>query len=779
MIVNTVGPPGAKMFFVGEAPGEEEDKLGQPFKGDAGKVLDWLLSQSRISRAECLIGNVARERPPGNKISLFFEDSKLTIPKQKLINWIAQLKAEIELHQPNVIVALGAIALWALTGEKRISEFRGTILPSTLVPGVKVLPTFHPSAVRRQWNLYWTVLMDLKKAQHHSTFRNIPPDKRVLVQASSANDFILYCNALKQQGNYVSVDIETCQPGSHISILGIASSPSYAMSVRLIEGSHPTLRPKDEIDLWRAVAELLDNNQVIMQNAPYDTGVILMNQGIRVRKLWMDTLLAAHVCWPETPRDLGFLASICLDVPAWKHTSKWDAMMYNAADAANTYGIALFLAKELEKLGVEDTFNLEMREISPSLMMQLRGIPVNMERRDVLLQEHTAMRDRAEMQLNHILGKKINYKSSKQVQTLLYVDMGLPVQYKRRKKKTDPKKMTAGKEALKKLAAMIPNNPLFNLLLEYKEQQKLCTFLNCTVSPKGNVHTSYNITGSSVDDIGRKSFGRWSSSESIILPYGPGNLQNIPPEARKMFHARKGWVLLQADKVQAEAVVVAYLSNNHKEKKLFKDRLIAVGEEKKKFDIHKLTAANMFKITVDAVTKEHRTVGKTLRHAVSYSAGPGVVSTKLGCKMNVAKNLLETYFNSNPTLKIWHMSIQNKLREDRVLTTPLGRRHKFLGRWGEDLFRSAYSFLPQSTVGDLLNRDLCNIYDDYGSELDIWLQLHDAIYLHVPEKEIEDVQKLCMKYMLQPTPINYDEMVIEVDFKAGPSWGEQEEIPLP
>ena len=73
-IVPTVGPHDAKIFLVGEAPGKEEDQLGQPFVGNAGRILNWLLSQAGIARAECLVGNVARSRPPNNKISHFFVD---------------------------------------------------------------------------------------------------------------------------------------------------------------------------------------------------------------------------------------------------------------------------------------------------------------------------------------------------------------------------------------------------------------------------------------------------------------------------------------------------------------------------------------------------------------------------------------------------------------------------------------------------------------------------------------------------------------------------------
>jgi len=778
MLVKTVGPVGAKIFFVGETPGEEEDKYGTPFYKDApaGRTFNSLLTLAGISRAECLVGNVARERPPGNKISFFFEDKKCTIPKQILKKWIEDLRQEIDINQPNVIVALGGTALWALTGEKLISKFRGTVMESTLCPGIKVFPTYHPQAVNYTWPLHFTVVMDLRKAAYHSKFSGMPPDKRVLIEARNIDQFISYLREIKE--DTISVDLEAAQPGSHITIVGVASSPTVAMSIKIVSGNHSRYSRGEELLLWRELGKVLTSKKLIMQNAAYDTGVLLLNHGINcINNLWMDTLLAAHCLWPETPRDLGYLASLCLDVPAWKHTAKDDPAMYNAADAANTFGIAEFLYKELKRTDNLKTFEFEMSEIAPSLLMQLKGIPVDLTARDELVKEHTNIYKETEAELNKILGKKINFNSSKQVQNLLYIDLGLPVQYKRRKKASDPRKITAGAEAIKKLSKLVPNNPIFNLLLKYKKSFKLVSsFLEIELSPTGRVHTSYNITGSATDDTGRKSFGRWSSSESIILPYGSGNLQNIPEEARKMYRAAPGYVILQVDKVQAEAVVVAYLANDFKLKKLFKDRFNAPFAEKGQFDVHKFTAVHMFGVKFEDVTKELRTVGKTLRHAVNYSAGPGVVSAKLGCTMTVAKQLLEKYFNINPQLRIWHQSIQNQLRENRTLTTPLGRKHKFLERWGDGLFRSAYSYIPQSTVGDLLNMDLVDIYNEAGKDIDILIQLHDSIYFHIPEKDISAVQKLCLKYMLRETEINHDTMIIEADFKAGPSWGEQESI---
>lgn len=787
MIVNTEGPLDAKIMLVGEAPGEEEDKLGRPFIGYAGKTLDNLLGQAGIARYQCLVTNVARERPPGNKIFYFFEDKKCTIPKPKLREWIAKLKSEIELYQPNIIVALGATALWALTGEKKISDFRGYVLPCSLVPGRKVIATYHPQAVNYEWKLYFPTVLDLRKALRHSMFPEIPEQNQIFLPNVPVKQFISYmeeCIA-HPEWEYLSVDVETVQPGSHIEELGLSHDPNFGMSTFLLKGRAPTLCENDELLLWQTFARLVSCKKIVMQNGTYDIGVLWHNNHILIENLWMDTLLAAHVCWPELPRDLGFLGSICLDVPPWKNSSKTE--IYNSADAANTLGIALVLDKELTKQCVRHTFDFEMGLIPVSLMMQLQGIEVDRNKQAELIETWTVKRTEFKKQLDLLIGREVNFSSPKQMQQLLYMDLKLPVQYKRRKSVDEPRTMTTDANALRTLSRLVPNNPIFNLILEYKKADTLINnFLTTELSPEGKVHTSYNITGASSDDEEdtkktKRSFGRWSSSASIILPYGSGNLQNIPSEARKMYRARPGWKIIESDYAQAEAVVVAYLTGDQKLKRMFKDSFGLSKTEKAVYDIHKMTIASMLGISVDQVTKEQRVAGKTIRHATSYSAGPQVLANRLCIKLADAKILMELYHRANPSLRMWYQSIQQELKRTRTLVNLFGRKHRFLDRWGDSLFRSSYSYIPQSTVGDLLNKAIKAVYDSLTElpfEAIILLQLHDAMYVMVEEENVMPMIRHMRKCMMIPLKYGNEEFIIDCDFQIKSSWAEGETVEL-
>lgn len=792
MFVKTIGDKGSPIMLVGEAPGVDEDREGVPFVGAAGKTLNFLLQQAGISRSACVITNVARLRPLNNEISRYYQDKHMTLPTPQLQEWIALLKEEIEEYQPNVVVALGATAQYTLTGEKGITNFRGFVQRCSLVPSYKVISTYHPQAVNHEYKLHFTTIMDLRKALRHSESPHILPDPRRLHATISYSEFMQYIQELSKfdiTAPPIAVDIETCQPNSHIHIMGIADSPTRAYSFEILRNHKSLLTRDDEFTLWKNLDILFQKRRLIMHNGSYDATVLMQNNGIYCKNFTIDTLVAAHVCWPECPRSLSYLSSICLDVPAWKHTSSLTPTLYNAADAANTWGIWQVMEAEIKRKGLTEIFNFEMSQLEPAMMLQLQGLQVNEEVRTTIKDKSVARIAELEAELEQIVQKKINYNSSKKVCQLLYFELELPIQYKRRKSIEEERKMSVDAECIKKLW-LKTHHPVLEKIMELKKLLKLVTgFLDITTSPQGTVHTCYNVTGATmaretkgytVDDEGSyKSFGRWSSSKSIILPFGSGNLMNIPKKARKMFTAPKGKILLQADYKQAEAVVVAYLTGDSRLKRMFSE---AFGKsnaycKEHNYDVHKHTAAVMFGKDVANITPEERGIGKTLRHAVSYSAGPAVLSARLDIPLKDAKLLLQRYHNANPHLQIWQLKIQEELRKTRTLTNLLGRKHYFLSRWGDDLFRSAYSFPPQSTVGDLLNKALTTIYYNY-QEIDILIQLHDAIYQFVPKNDILHYAKIVKNAMMIPLRHRGEEFTIDVDFSIGDSWGEMEEFDI-
>lgn len=159
------------LALIGEAPGAEEARLGHPFVGRSGQLLDKMLMQAGIDRRRCFVGNVFRFQPPGNKVDHFFISRRAASTQNLPIAepygqfgsaWcrgdyaaeIDALRAALVQLKPRVIVALGRTPLWALTGANGLLDKVGKPLPCRLMPETQVIPTYHPSFIMRgNWGL--------------------------------------------------------------------------------------------------------------------------------------------------------------------------------------------------------------------------------------------------------------------------------------------------------------------------------------------------------------------------------------------------------------------------------------------------------------------------------------------------------------------------------------------------------------------------------------------------------------------------------------------------
>lgn len=161
----------SRIAFVGEAPGKEEARLGHPFVGRSGQLLNEMLVKAGIDRPSCLVANVFRIQPPGNKVDHFFASRRAALLAGKPIaeaygpfgsSWcleefthdIKNLAETLQAMSPRIIIALGRTPLWALTGEGGLLSKVGQTFDCRLAPGIPVIPTYHPSFILRgNWKL--------------------------------------------------------------------------------------------------------------------------------------------------------------------------------------------------------------------------------------------------------------------------------------------------------------------------------------------------------------------------------------------------------------------------------------------------------------------------------------------------------------------------------------------------------------------------------------------------------------------------------------------------
>lgn len=320
------------MVILGEAWGADEVREGKPFVGMAGMILNSMLRQIGIDRAHCLVTNVFNIKPePSNDISNLCgpkDESIVGMPmlaKGKYIRAqyapeLKRLREELAAAKPNVVVALGATASWALCGTTGIRNFRGAPLWSAS-HGVKVLPTYHPAAVGRDWSLRPIVLSDLDKAKREALYPEIRRPQRDIYIEPSLQDLITYEYQFIRPSHDLSIDIET--KGDQITCIGFSPSADCCLVVPFYDpsqkdGNYWRSLP-DELKAWDWVRRMCRlRKRIVFQNGVYDMHFLWRRYGITCPFAEDDTMLLHHALQPEMEKGLGFMGSLYTDEASWK-----------------------------------------------------------------------------------------------------------------------------------------------------------------------------------------------------------------------------------------------------------------------------------------------------------------------------------------------------------------------------------------------------------------------------------------------------------------------------
>lgn len=344
----------SKIILLGEAYGAKEELFAHPFVGSSGAELARMLAQVGVVpelpvqfpseldmihywarvKEECdiTLANVFPIRPADNKIELFFTTAKeglLSVPPLKkgkylrpdLLFHLENLWELLAQNAPNLIVALGNTASWATLGESGITAIRGTVKVSPRL-GLKVLPTYHPAAVLRNWPLRPIVLSDFNKAKEEAEFASVKRIERWMTVEPTLAEIAEW---IERPADFYAVDIETSVsdiPIKQIAMLGLARSPADAIVIPFADDRNPgwnywpTL--EEEVSAWKLAHKVM-NKPVpkVFQNGIYDLSYML-RAGFRPQMCNDDTMLLHHALYPEMLKGLGFLGSIYSREIAWK-----------------------------------------------------------------------------------------------------------------------------------------------------------------------------------------------------------------------------------------------------------------------------------------------------------------------------------------------------------------------------------------------------------------------------------------------------------------------------
>ena len=462
-----------------------------------------------------------------------------------------------------------------------------------------------------------------------------------------------------------------------------------------------------------------------------------------------------------------------------------DFLHYNALDAACT--LEAHNGFWIDLGDYQRTYDLTAALLPPLMFMMTKGIRVDHDAISISRAEVRERIDSAQVELDSMCGRHLNVNSPKDCQKYFYIEKGIPPYYNNGTPTVDDLSLqrlsrpTAKREGLREA----------KLVQEIRGAQKLLsTYLEMEFDDDGRMRCSYNPRGSR--------FGRLSSSKTI---YGTGmNMQNLPPEMKRFLVADPGHVLWEIDKRQAEWVVVAYLAGD--------DNMISVIENGE--DTHTHTASMMFNVPKELVLRENKLVGhmrdvETLRevrmsdpelalfidrmprnmsirqcgkksnHGLNYDEGPNNFALINEMEQSEGRRIVELYHMIYPGIRQWYGRVQRQLQKDRTLTNCFGRKVRFMDAWGPDLWKAAYSMLPQSTVVDSLNMGMVEIYHDRRLPIDLLAQVHDSLLFQVPISVVKtpafwNIVERCYRAISPTMEYNQRKFTIATDSKIGLNW---------
>lgn len=787
------GPIGAKLMILGECPTTEDTQIGKLFSKSG--TLNSLLMEAGINRSECWMTTVSKYFIPPN-----VGKKKIPFPiraKQHGIDIVSELndlQSEINAVQPNCILAVGKTALWALSGKLDIQSYRGSILHGM---GRKFVPTYNPDhlnwhAQDIEFKGYWNrqiILFDLKRAKKQSAFPERILPTRTLQICRNSYELYEFINKYKDKIR-LSVDIEahgTMLP----ACIGLAFNKQHGMAVPLWnEGGISNIPDSDMVQIWILLAELLAKSDIIGQNFNYDRDKI-KRLGFIIRRLVSDTMLKAHAINPELPKGLAFNTSLYTEEPFYKNEGMYegsieDLLLGCARDACVTYEIDEAMDADLDELQQRPFFeNFLMKLPDLYWSIEQQGFRVDPEERDRLLRKYVEWDERVRYELFHLVGTEVNVNSPKQIGILLYENFKLPF------------KPGTGEEEITALlnSANAIKNPMHRrvceLILEGRRVRKsISTYLMALPDYDGRMRTTYfpcldtgrSSTGQQdppirpvvevIDENGKKkqkvlgiAFQTMTKhgdiGQDIRGMYVPDNAHFEVNEYGRLETVEEEEVFIQADSSQAEARVVWLLADDEEALKLVDE-----------IDYHSLTASWFFGGTEATYSKkvlgyEHpiRFAGKTLRHAGHLGAGKrrAAISVNTDARKykiyvdkdtkqllqiteSVAEQALKIFHARQPKIQqVFQAGVVDCLKKNRTLIAalpygidaPFGGRRTFFERWGDELNRQAFSYIPQRTVSDNTKAAGLRIRQRIPL-IKIVMESHDALLFSVPvSKKVE------------------------------------------
>jgi DNA polymerase-1 len=514
----------------------------------------------------------------------------------------------------------------------------------------------------------------------------------------------------------------------------------------------------------------------IGHNLKYDF-IMLARNGLRAAPLAFDTMLAEYVLDPGS-RNLGLktMSEVRLGermthiedlIGSGKNQRTMDAVdissaaPYAAADAETTLRLQLVLEQELKRIPrLWDLFlNIEMPLISVLADMEMAGVALDQAFFADFSVQLSVRMAALEKQIYQAVGKTFNINSTQQLSSVLFETLRLTPPDRGKKTASGHYSTAAGV-----LDEMSGQHPVVDMILEYREYSKLkSTYVDALpaqIHPEtGRVHTSFSQTGTVT--------GRLSSSDP--------NLQNIPTRTdlgrrvRRGFVADPGNILVSLDYSQIELRIVAHMADDAAMLNAFR-----AGQ-----DIHATTAAAIYGIPLEAVTKEQRRHAKAINFGLIYGMSAFGLTRSTELTLSQSQDFVEAYFKQFPGVKKYLDGIRLSARETGYVETLLGRRRYFPALKGtlnqvlrnrEE--REAINAPIQGTAADIMKIAMIRIppaIAQAGLHGRMLLQVHDELVIECPRAELNETVVAARNVMEHAYPLS---IPLTTDARWGTNWDE-------
>ncbi len=653
----------------------------------------------------------------------------------------------------DIIIGLGERTLRSLTGRKSIDKWH--LSPLRTEGGQLFIGSFDLNRINKQYECGLYLDMAIQRAAEFLREPYSPPIENYQLNPQLEETF----ETLERiKDKEVAVDVETGY--GQINTVGFAWGRNDAIAINVLPD-----RCGDDtyLELWRRINAVLSNDTIkIFQNFIYDTSYFSA-YGIKVEGEIFDTMHAMKVLWPELKSNLGNVGRIYTRRPYWKDDGKvtdeeggkknWGDVrdwrrhyLYNCRDTTGTFEASINQGSDLASRSLTNFYSSYLQRLIPCAReMCAVGMPLDRDRRETLKSETNAKLLSLTESFKKEVGSDLNPKSPTQVLAHLKVaGIKIPKKYD---KASGSYKETTDSSAIKKIRLKHPERKELAHLQEIKSLDKaLSSYIDFNVRSDGRLSYSLNITGT--ESL------RWSGGKD---GWDCGfNIQTIPREGgdisiKSMFLAPEGRSFVEIDLRQAESRFVAYDSAD---KSLID--MLESGD-----DIHSYVGNAILKqmgkdvstISEDEFKATWRQLGKKAGHGLNYGMTASVFVETVFNELDMvitkrdAELITEAYYGLFPGIPRWHRWIKGELYNKRKLTTPFGWERYFYGRPGNDMFKEAAAFRPQSTIPYLTNAlmlHLCDLRKQGSLKFQLVDQVHDSLTLLALDDCIEGIAKVCL-----------------------------------